>query len=284
MNLNLPFLFQKLNLWGFSTAGVGTSLWIPELSICFDVAQGVPQHTNLATFCLAHGHLDHSAGIPYIISQKSLNKHQAPEVIVPEGLYEDLDQILKLWGKVEDFQSPYKLQPLKPGQRKLIKGQWWIEPFETVHRVACQGYSLIEVKKKLKTEFRGFTEENLKELKAKNIEINYNEETPWFAFTGDTQIEFLDRSPHIAKTRNLFMEVTYYNDKKSVADSKKWGHTHLDEVIPRLKDLSCEKIIFLHRSRRHSSKEIFEILQRRLPSYEKDRILLLTDTWQCAVL
>jgi ribonuclease Z len=94
------------------------------------------------------------------------------------------------------------------------------------------------------------------------------------SFTGDTQIEFLDVSPEVREAKILAMEVTYMDDRKPVSAAREWGHTHLDELIPRLDSIKSEKILLIHSSARYSLEEIRTILEKRLPERERDRVIL----------
>ncbi len=71
--------------------------------------------------------------------------------------------------------------------------------------------------------------------------MNEVHHTPLVSFTGDTQIEFLDSRDWVRKSKILIMEATYLDNKKTIEQARIWGHTHLEEIIPRLKDIESEK-------------------------------------------
>jgi len=64
------------------------------------------------------------------------------------------------------------------------------------------------------------------------------------------------------------------DEKKSVEDTRKWGHTHLDEIIEKASFFENEKISLIHVSARYSSKEAEAILTEKLPSNLREKVSL----------
>lgn len=265
--------FEKYKFYGLSLSGIRTAISMPELSLSFDVAQGYPYLLNLKHFFISHGHLDHAAGIPYIISQKAMNSQDPAKFYMPTSLVEPMDQIMKIWEKIEGHEYRYDFVGVRPDDEFFLNPQTFVKAFPTTHRIESFGYTLFEVHKKLKSEYLGLTQNEIINLRRQDIEVNEVHHNPIVTFTGDTQIEFLDSREWVRKSKILFLEATYLDERKTVAQARQWGHTHLDEIIPRLKDIESEQIVLIHASSRYSDKEALTILKKRIPAEYQARVL-----------
>ncbi len=262
-----------LSLQGFSLAGIRTALTVPECRISFDVAQGFPYLLNQDIFFITHGHLDHSAGIPYIISQKMMNRHKPPTFYVPKPIEAILKEIISLWEKIEGFEYQYKIIGIDPHTTVPINQRYLIKSFSTIHRVPSLGYTLFESRKKLKPEFQNISKDSFANLKQKNIPIEDPLEIPLLTMSGDSQIEFLDSAPWIRDSKYLIIEATYLDENKSVEKAREWGHIHLNEIVSELDKIQSEKIILIHSSSRYSDRMISQILFEKIPEKHKERVV-----------
>lgn len=259
-----------------SRAGIGTSFFLPELDTCIDVAQGLPFHLFAQDYFITHSHMDHASGIPYLISQRALNKIKDSTFYMPESMVGPMDQIMKLWGQLEKHEYSYRFIPIKPGEEVTIKnGKYHVRAFETLHRVPSQGYTVFEIRKKLRSKYSHLHESQLIELRNEGREVSEVISIPRFSYTGDTQIEFLDLSPEVKNSQVLAVEVTYFDDKRPVNKAREWGHIHFDEFLVRLPELNCKKILLVHPSRRYRDIDISQIIQARLPVHERERVQFL---------
>lgn len=264
--------YQNHKLHGLSLSGIRTAIAMPELSFSFDVAQGYPYLLNLKRFFLSHGHLDHASGVPYIISQKAMNSQEAGKFYMPFSLIEPLDQIMKLWEKIEGHQYSYEFIGVKADDEIVLNDQFFMKVFPTTHRIESFGYTLFENHKKLKPELQGLSREEIIEHKKHGKEVNEITRTPLISFTGDTQIEFLNSRPWIRDSKVLLVEATYLDERKTIEEARKWGHTHLDEIIPELDTINSEKIILIHLSSRYSDHEAKKIISERIPKAHQHRV------------
>lgn len=266
--------FDKYKFYGLSLSGIRTAITMPDLSLAFDVAQGYPYLLNLKHYFISHGHLDHAAGIPYIISQKAMNTQEPPKFYMPESLVGPMDKIMKLWEEIENHTYSYEFIPVKGDYVIELNQQTYVKVFPTTHRIESYGFTVFEVHKKLKKEYLGLGRDEIVNLRRQGVDINEIIHTPVVSFTGDTQIEFLDSRDWVKKSKILIMETTYLDDRKTIEQARKWGHTHIDEVIPRLSEIEAEKIVFIHASSRYSDAEATRLLFEKIPQEYHSRVVM----------
>lgn len=264
--------YQDWQFTGYSLAGITTSLYCKTASVCFDVGQGLPFQVGAKRILVTHSHMDHASGLPYLIAQKNMSGQKESDIYVPEDFAAPLEQIIKLWEKVDGHTYEYRLHGARVGEIYELDKLYSMKPFRTVHRVPSQGYLLYQKKKRLKEEYRALGEGEIVELRRQGVDPMMNFLDPVIAFTGDTQIEFLDSDPDIARAKILFLEATFWDEKKTVKDARDWGHTHLDEILEILPRLKNEKIVLIHASARYSTAQLNGILAKRLPESEKNRV------------
>lgn len=260
--------------FGTSLAGIRTAISMPDFSLSFDVAQGFPYLLNMSKFFVSHGHLDHAAGIPYIISQKMMTSQKAGEFYMPRSLVQPLTEIMELWSKIEGFPYDFKFIGVQADDEIQINKHHYIKVFPTVHRIESFGYTLFEAKKKLKREYSYLSKDQIVDLRRQGVDVNEVYHTPLVSFTGDTQIEFLESRPWVKKSKILIMEATYLDSQRSVERAREWGHTHLDEIIPHLDSIESERIVLIHASSRYSEAEMRRYLQEKVPVKHQERVVL----------
>lgn len=260
-------------LVGVSLAGCRTSLYVPELKICFDAGFPFPFHLNTDVFFITHGHLDHSSAIPYIISQKNLNNQKVPQFYMPGELVEPLTQIIKLWQQIELHDYRFDFRAIEPDVPVSINPQFFVKAFKAHHRVPARGYGLFQRKKNLKAEYEGLSKEKLVQLKSQGVSVDEVTDSPLMTFSGDSKIEYLWEHDWILQSKYLLIETTYLDSRKPREKAREWGHIHLDEVIELLPKLKAEKIVLMHVSSRYGDAEARSIIANKIPPEYADRVV-----------
>ncbi len=265
-------IYNQHKFIGTSIAGVRTCIACPEFDLAFDAAQGLPFALPINRFLISHGHMDHASGIPYIISQKALVGQKPADFYMPESLVKPLSEIISLWQKIEGHQYNFRFHAVDFNQEYQLNRDHFFRAFPTVHRIPSCGYTVFRRTKRLKSEFQGLGPNELAGLRKAGRELSTYFVEPLISFTGDTKIEFLELTPWVRKSQILMMEVTYVDEKKSVKTARDWGHIHLDELLPWLDQLECQKIVLLHLSSRYRKQDVESVLDQRLSAEQRARI------------
>ena len=98
-------------LLGYSVGGVESVVIVPELDCAFDIGKCPAEALTVNHVLLTHGHMDHSAGLPYYFSQRDFQGIANGIALVPRELADPLDKLLKAWGEVEGHVAPYRWSP-----------------------------------------------------------------------------------------------------------------------------------------------------------------------------
>ncbi len=263
---------KDIHLQGYSVAGITTSIGFVEAGCLFDVAQGLPYQMPYTNVLVTHGHMDHASGIPYLIAMKAMLGQIPPEIYMPPSMVPPMREIMRAWEKIEDHAYQYRFHAVKPDHEYPLEGNYFFKTFETFHRVPSNGYTVFRRKKKLKEEFHGKPQSELGRLRQSGVEIEEHSVEAVLSFTGDTKIEYLDHCPWVAQSRVLVTELSFIDQKRTVENARYWGHLHLDELLPRLEKLQCEKIVLIHISARYTNREVEKIIRERIPEHLKHRV------------
>ncbi|NQT01515.1 MAG: MBL fold metallo-hydrolase [Planctomycetes bacterium] len=267
---------DDLEIIGYSVAGEETVVAMPQLDVCFDIGKAPDQIISINHILLTHGHMDHAAGIAYYLSHRKFCGMSAGTILAPQNLLQPIREIINAWGRLDGNKIPVNLVGVKPGDEYQIKPNLFARVFPTKHSKGSVGFSVIEKRKKLKSEYTGLTGPQIVELKKQGIEIDYPLEIPIVSYIGDTQYVDFSQLKYIAESKILIAECTFYEDEHS-GRAQAGKHMHIDEFTTLLKNLKNEHIIVTHTTLRTPMREIRKILKNALPKDKYEKVILFMD-------
>lgn len=272
MGRNEELRVGGLRLEGVAYGGVETCLRVPELRLMFDVGLCPPGALRFPTILVTHGHADHLAGLPYLISSRAMVKAAPPVIHIPVEIEAPLRRILEAWSEIEGFQPGYELRGHAPGERFRVAGDLSVLPLRSSHRVPSLGYVVERETQRLQGRYRHLAGHEIAELRARGEEVSESVSTPILCVSGDTRIEFLLEHEPVRRARVLVFEVTAWDDRRDVEWTREWGHTHVDEMIEHVEKFEGEALVLVHRSPRHSRQQAERIVAERFPAGVRDRV------------
>jgi ribonuclease Z len=265
---------DDFTLAGYSVAGEEAVIVAPELDCVFDIGKCPREALAVNHVLLTHGHMDHVAGLPYYFSQRDFQGIENGTALVPGELLEPLKRLMQVWGEVEGHVPPYKLIPIRDGDDYEIRRGLLARAFATRHIRGSLGYSLIDVRKKLKDEYLDLDGPEIVALKEKGVEITRRLEIPLVAYLGDTGKANYSHLPHVADAKALLLECTFFDAEH--ADRAKLGrHLHVGDLGEVLEGMNNERIIIVHVTRRTNMSEARKLLRKALPKDVLERVTFL---------
>ncbi|MCD4825826.1 MAG: hypothetical protein K8S55_14635 [Phycisphaerae bacterium] len=250
---------------GYSVAGEESVILIPEMDVCFDIGKCPREALTANHVLLTHSHADHSAGILYYFAQRDFQAITGGVAVVPANLLDPLQALLGAWGRFEGHVPPYELVGLKPGDEYEVRRGLIARSFPTRHVPGSLGFSMIDVRQKLKEEYIGLSGPQLVELKEKGVEITHRIEVPMVAYLGDTAKGNFSQLPHVRDARALLIECTFFDDDHT-SRAKAGKHIHVDQLGEMLEGMKNEKIIITHVTRRTNLGMARKLLRKKLPA------------------
>jgi len=238
-----------IELLGFSLAGEETVVAAPELNACFDFGRAPREIIPIDNVCLSHGHMDHAAGVAYYFSQRKFVGVGPGRLIVHRGLEPDIRRLLGAWSVIERYAAPADIAGVEPGQDVKIRRDLLVRPFAVDHCDFALGYTLIEVRRKLKPELRGKTGPEIVALKRAGAAIEDSTEVPLVTYSGDTTAGRFLGLDFVRDSRVVLLECTFF--EKSHLDRARSGrHIHVSDLPRVMEALPDARVVLTHVTRR----------------------------------
>jgi ribonuclease Z len=261
-----------LTLAGVTRGGIATCLMCPELRVMFDVGGTLPGQLRHETILVTHGHQDHLGGLPYLVSQRHLARLGPPTVHMPMEIVAPMRRIFDAWSEIEDFELDVRLVGHRPEDIVDLGQGLTARCLRAVHRVPALSWIIERTTHKLRPELQGLPGEELRRRRLADEAITVPHVVSVLGVTGDTQIELLRDDARLGRCAVLVHEVTSWDDRRDVDETRKWGHTHLDEMVRYAEAFEGEALVLVHRSPRHTKAEAEAIVRARFPASVRDRV------------
>lgn len=271
-----PLELAGVKVRGHSVGGLETWLGLPELGFCFDIGRAPEASLSTPTVLFTHAHVDHLGGVASHCASRALRGMAPPTYVVPPEVVPGLEALLEVWRGLDGADLPCRVVGLGPGEELAVKKRL-VRPFRAHHFGPAQGYGIWDVREKLRERYRGLPGERIRALREAGTAVTRRTETPLVAFTGDSRIDVVEAEEVVRTARLLILEVTFLDDRVSVASAREKGHVHLDEVIERAHLFENDAILMTHFSSRYNASQVRGILEERLPAGLASRVTPLLE-------
>jgi ribonuclease Z len=268
---------DDLDIIGYSAAGEETVVALPQLDVCFDAGKSPQQIIPINHLLLTHGHMDHSAGIAYYLSQRNFCGIAAGTLLAPQMLTGYIKTILDAWGQLDGNPIPVNLVGIKDGDEYQIKPNLFARAFATKHSRGSVGYTVLEKRKKLKPEYLSLSGAELVELKKSGTIIDNQIELPIVSYLGDTAYGSFAELDYVMTSKILITECTFFLDEH-IERAKDGRHMHAGDMAKLMERSQNKYVILMHITQRTGIGEIRKILRNTLPREVCEKILVLSES------
>ncbi|MCR4392023.1 MAG: MBL fold metallo-hydrolase [Candidatus Acetothermia bacterium] len=266
-----------MKLIAYSKALYSTWMYYAPDRILFDCGEGVSIFLENRVFAikhvfLSHGHADHISGLMGLINIRNNamgDQEKELRVHYPAGSH-FVSELIHYFART-NRRLQYHLEwiPLQPGDRvNLLPGRMprYIEAFATVHSRGepSLGYNVAEVRRRLKPDYRGFSQDEILGLVRAGRKDEISEEYVQYLFSygGDS----VPLNPALVQgTEVLCHEATFLAEE----DRKEYKHATLWEAIEVARKAEVQKeLIAFHISSRYRGELAAverEVAQKKLP-------------------
>ncbi|GMV96719.1 MAG: hypothetical protein AMXMBFR83_10800 [Phycisphaerae bacterium] len=266
----------SLTIQGHSVAGEETVVIVPEFNVAFDIGRGPREAVLMDTLCLTHGHMDHAAGLAYYFSQRHFQGMPPGTLLVHRKLAPAVEQLMQVWGQIEGHVSPGRIVGVDEDEDFELNRQLVVRPFRVRHPGPCLGFSIVEVRKKLKPEYAACAGPQIAALKKQGQAVEYRLEIPRVAYCGDSMIgNFLDND-HVRNAEVLLFECTFY-EAEHVERARLGAHLHVNDLPELMERVRNPHVVLIHVTRRTPLGEAKRAVARILGREDLERVSFLMD-------
>lgn len=264
---------DRFTIEGWSRAGNETWFRIRELGIAFDIGRSPEAVIPVRNVLVTHSHIDHSFGIPFYAAQRRLRGMAAGNVYVPREKVSEFEELVALHERLSETDFPVTFVGVGPGDsfelRRGLRGY----VHRSTHRVVANGYEVVEVRHKLKSEWASRTSADLAAARHEGREVTEEQQCSLVYYTGDTDRRLLEESTRMFSPEVLIIECSFARED-DYDRAARYTHIHFDDIAEFAGKFENHLIVLTHFSLRYSPQEIHETISRRCPAVLRDRIRL----------
>ncbi|MGL4462676.1 MAG: MBL fold metallo-hydrolase, partial [Planctomycetia bacterium] len=208
------------------------------------------------------------------VSRRRMMHMPEPTIYLPQSAVADVEQLLNVMQRLDRGRMPCKLVGCKPGDEFSLSREHVLTAVAAYHTIPTLGWIVWDRRRKLKPEYHGLSESEIRDLRLGGAEVSQEIRTPLAAYVGDTNSNAFDRCPTLYQTKILLMEVTFLAPGHRRDMIHKFGHIHFDDVVERADLFENELIVAGHVSTRYHDDQVRRMVEKRLPARLRDRFLL----------
>ena len=254
--LDLDCSWGRLRLVGGSRAGEGTLILLPQLQLALDPGRPHRALPPMRTVVVSHGHLDHLGGLGYWASQRFLNSMPPATLLVPRAIEADILSLLQTFARLEGGR-PYDItiEPVDDESVHQLRRDVELRFFTTDHWVPTVGTRIIWRKRRLRAELGHLSQTEIARRRRAGDEVTEVVPLPILSFCADSGPGLFDSHPEVFDSEIVLLECSFFSPGDRDRATR-YGHTHLEDLLPHLEEIPCRHLVLLHASRRHRMREI----------------------------
>ncbi len=256
--------FDGLNIRGFSRAGDETWFRVDPPGLALDVGRGASPLIGTRWIFISHSHLDHSVGIPWVLSQRKLQGLDPATVFCPREMAGDLREYIAAGGRLEGEDLEAEVVGLEPGESRELERGLRLEAFAAAHTVPALGCHLVRRYQRLRPDLEGKPPGEIASLKHEGVEVVKESEEVWLSYCGDTGAAVFSSEPRLFEAKILLVECTFLSSETR-RHGERFGHLHLQDLVALADHFENQAIVFCHLSRRHRLADLEAAVVRELP-------------------
>ena len=278
--LPLQLSLAGLTLEGFSVSGLATYVTVKEWRCSFDLGYCPTEVEAFDTVFLSHSHSDHAGDLNRYVGLRSMRGLSAPTIYLPEEAEDSVERFLaahRAMNAERPDHRPYRLVPVKAGDRFAFRSGHEIEVVPAHHRLPSVGYTAHSVRSKLLPAYAGLDGTEVAAAKKRGETVTETVRVPRLTFLGDHTDETLRKNPEVGRSDVLVAECTF-GDSVSPDHAREYGHMHLEHLLDLAAEgapaLNAPNLVLKHFSMRDTPATV-RSYRDRLPENLRNRTRFL---------